>query len=188
MARVPWSPEQGLAPCQSVWQRAGAAVGLPGAPGPPRAWGPAFCSPIPPGNSALGLGVGIRCDTRRANASGPPQDEDANASGPPPWAGGDGLRRWGPRAAGPCPSSAGLELPQQARPDRGLQGKPKGKSLDTGRAEPAHLQQGHWSPENTSCSVTAQLGGGAPPGTGLPGTEAGLGKERPLSSAGRCLL
>lgn len=36
--------------------------------------------------------------------------------------------------------------------------------------------------------MTAQLGGGAPPGTGLPGTQAGLGKERPLSSAGQCLL
>lgn len=152
MARVPWSPERGLAPCQSVWQRAGAAVGLPGAPGPPRAWDPALCSPTLPWNSALGLGVAIRCDMIRANASGPP-----------PWAGGDGLRRWGPRAAGPCPSSAGLELPQQTRPDRGLQGKPKGKSLDTGRARACtHSKQGHWSPENMSCSMTAGLGGSWP--------------------------
>lgn len=31
-----------------------------------------------------------------------------------------------------------LELPQQTCPDRGLQGKPKGKRLDRGQARAAH--------------------------------------------------
>lgn len=89
--------------------------------------------------------------------------EDSNASRPPPRAGGDGLRWRGPLRTGPCPSSADLELPQQTRPDRGLQGKPKGKRLDRGQARACpHFQQGHWSPENMSCSVMAQLGGGCP--------------------------
>lgn len=65
-ARSRWSPERGLALCQSVWWEGVGSSGPARGPGPPRAWGPAFCSPVLPGNSALGLGAGIRCDVRRA--------------------------------------------------------------------------------------------------------------------------
>lgn len=83
----------------------------------------------------------------------------------------------------PCPRQQAWSYPQQTHPDQGLQGKAKGKSLDTDGPEPAHtFSKDSWSPENMNCSLAARRGGGCPwTGTGLPGTEAALGKALSFS-------
>lgn len=129
-ARLPWSPERGLALCQSVWWRAGAAVGLPGAQALPEPGVLPSAAPFCPGT--LRWAWGRESDV---TLDGP---ENANASGPP--AGQEGMGSDGEDLGQqvPVPRQQAWSYPSRHIQTKDSRAKQRGRVWTRDGPEPAH--------------------------------------------------